>query len=179
MKEIQLHDRVFRLYLPYERIQERIAEMADALYRQLGKEEVPVFIPVLKGAFLFGADFFKAYPGLGEIDFIKASSYEATESTGDLMIHHQPVEAALRGRTIVLLEGVVDTGLTLHHLIRHLEKLTNRIFVVALFNKQQKRRFEIPLTLVGFEIPALFIVGYGMDYNNLGRNLKDVYVLKD
>ncbi len=176
---IRLDDKTFVLYKHSQEIHNKVQELANKLKELLPANTVPVFVPILKGAFVFAADFIRAYKGPCEIDFIKASSYTKDKSSGELTVHVSLDNVKWKGRTIVLLDGIVDTGLTLSKLIEDIEQFAGRIVVITLFDKHKERKHNVNIDLVGFKIPSLFIVGYGMDYKGLGRNLPHVYIHKE
>ncbi len=176
---IRLHDKTFVLYKHSEEIQAKVQELALELKGLLPGGTIPVFVPILKGAFVFAADFVRYFQGPCEIDFIKASSYTKDKSSGELTVHVSLDNVKWKGRTIVLLDGIVDTGLTLTKLVADINKFAGKVLVVTLFDKHKERKHEVQLDLVGFKIPSLFIVGYGMDYRGLGRNLPHVYIHKE
>ncbi|NPA33426.1 MAG: hypoxanthine phosphoribosyltransferase [Chlorobi bacterium] len=176
---IRLHDKTFILYKHSDEILSRVRELARELKELLPDETIPVFVPILKGAFVFAADFVRFFKGPCEIDFIKASSYTKDKSSGELTVHVSLDDVKWKGRTIVLLDGIVDTGLTLNKLVADINKFAGKVFVVTLFDKHKERKHNVQLDLVGFKIPSLFIVGYGMDYRGLGRNLPHVYIHKE
>ncbi len=176
---IRLHDKTFVLYKRSDEIKTKVQELATELKSILPDGIVPVFVPILKGAFVFAADFVRYFQGPCEIDFIKASSYTKDKSSGELTVHVSLDDIKWKGRTIILLDGIVDTGLTLNKLVKDINKFAGKVYVVTLFDKHRERKHSVKLDLVGFKIPSLFIVGYGMDYKGLGRNLPHVYIHKE
>jgi hypoxanthine phosphoribosyltransferase len=176
MKEIKIHDKTFVEFIP----EKKILEAVDFLAEQVRKDTTgkPVFIIVLKGGLLFGADFAKAYNGDAVFDFIRLKSYSGTESTGKveviLNVHEQ-----LEGKEVYVLEDIVDTGHTLEKIREILKnKHPKYIKIVTLFYKPDSYVKDFPVDFVGIKIPNKFIVGYGLDYDEEGRNLRDVYQLK-
>jgi len=143
------------------------------------KDEIPVFIGVLNGSFMFVSDFVKKYPKPCEVTFIKLASYEGLKSTEDIQ-RLIGLTQDLTGRTVVILEDIIDSGNTLaevHRIFKN-EKV-KELKIATLFYKPEAYKKDFKLHYVGFEIPEKFIVGYGLDYNGLGRYLSSVYQLKD
>ncbi|WP_420323042.1 adenylate kinase [Flagellimonas sp.] len=173
---IKLHDKMFRPYLRENQILEAIDKMASQIADDY-KDEIPVFVGVLNGAFMFVSDFLKAYQHPCEVSFVKLSSYQGLTSTG-IVETLLDVPENIQGRSIIILEDVIDTGRTLKQLV-HLFSQTNakEFKVASLFYKSDAYNGEYAIDYVGLEIPDTFIVGYGLDYNELGRNLREVYQL--
>lgn len=141
------------------------------------KGEIPIFVGVLNGSFMFVSDFLKAYQHPCEVTFVKLSSYQGLTSTG-IVETLLDVSEDIEGRSVIILEDIIDTGRTLQQLV-HLFSGTNvkEFKIASLFYKSEIYNGEYAIDYVGVEIPSSFIVGYGLDYNELGRNLKDVYQL--
>ncbi|HEY0091910.1 MAG TPA: phosphoribosyltransferase family protein, partial [Flavobacterium sp.] len=154
-----------------------IAKMAEQVEADFG-DEIPVFIGVLNGAFMVVSDFMKHYKKPCEVSFIKFASYDGTESTNDVK-ELIGLNQDLTGRTVIVIEDIVDTGNTLFGLKTMFKKQNVKHFKIAtLFFKPEAYTKDIKLDYVGIRIPNKFIVGYGLDYNGLGRNLPEVYQLK-
>ncbi len=160
-----------------EKIQARVKEMARAISRDLG-ERPAVFIGVLTGAFVFLSDLIRELTVPMEVDFIRAASYgEATESSGTITIT-KDVELQIKGRDVVLVEDIVDTGLTLSSLIEHLKAKGPASLRVAVFiDKRERREKEVVLDYVGFTVASGFLVGYGLDCAGCHRELRAIYEL--
>lgn len=176
MNEIRLHDKIFVPFISADEISRAVRRLA----RQVRKDvtDIPVFITVLKGGFVFAADFAKHYDGPAEFDFIRVKSYRNTQSSGIVEILLD-ITADIRDREIYVLEDIVDTGNTLGTILDMIYKHRPKsVKIVSLFFKPEAYKKDYPVHFVGLEIPNKFIVGYGLDYNELGRNLKDVYQLK-
>lgn len=173
---IKLHDKVFKPYLKEEEILRAIEKMAVEIAKDY-KDEVPLFVGVLNGAFMFVSDFLKAYQHPCEVSFVRLSSYQGLTSTG-IVETLLDVPEELEGKSVIILEDVVDTGRTLKQLV-HLFSSTNvkEFKIAALFYKSEVYNGEYPIDYIGLDIPDNFIVGYGLDYNELGRNLREVYQL--
>jgi hypoxanthine phosphoribosyltransferase len=174
---MKILDLEFKHYKNSDEIRQAIKTLA----RQLDQDYVnrdPLFLVILNGAFIFAADLLRELKIPAEISFIKLSSYKKISSSGrvkELIGLNNPIF----NRNIIILEDIIDTGLTLQYTIETLKDLgAASIEVVALFLKPESFKKNIDIRYVGFEIPGNFIVGYGMDYQGFGRNLKDVYIKK-
>lgn len=176
-QSIAVHDKTFERYLEEEEVQSLVEELARELEAEL-RGEVPLFIGVLNGVVMFFADFIRYYRAACEISFVRLRSYEGTQSSSEVKTLLD-VEEDLSGRTVVILEDIVDTGHTLQRLYGLLAcRGAKSVRVIALFLKPDRFRGALPIHRVGKEIPDKFIIGYGLDYNGLGRNLSTIYQLK-
>ena len=176
MSTIKLHDKNFSIYLSEEIIQQKVKELADALNREYAGKR-PLFIAILNGSFMFAADIFKHLTVDAEICFIKLASYRGTKSTGQV-ITAIGLDHDLYDRDVVILEDIVDTGKTLNEFLPQLHHQQPRSFaIVTLLHKAEATQYPLTLAHVGFVIPDKFVVGYGLDYDGLGRNLKEIYQL--
>ena len=174
---VKLHDVVFEPYVSEEEINEAINKIADKLNADY-KDERPVFLSVLNGSFMFSSEIMKKYKGECDIQFVKLGSYKGTESTGDVKTLIG-LTKSLAGKKVVILEDIVDTGGTLKELDQILnEKNVADYKVATLFHKPSMYHEKFKLDYTGIEIPNEFIVGYGLDYDGLGRNLTSVYKRK-
>lgn len=174
---IKLQDLYFTPFISEKRITEAIEEVAKKLNKDL-RDEKPVFLGVLNGAFLFAAEVIKRFEGDCEVSFVKLSSYEGTRSAGkvDSLLG---LNQSLKDRTVVVIEDIVDTGNTIESIDRILKaEKVKQYKILTLFYKPEAYKKSLPIDYVGMEIPNDFIVGYGLDYNGLGRNLRQVYKLK-
>ncbi len=174
---IKIRDYTFEVFLSQEEIQARVKELGASLATE-HKDHFPLFLGVLKGVFVFMADLVRACPIPMEVTFAKVSSYKGMESTGQVKYSFPP-DISLAGRHVVLVEDIVDTGTTLHHLIPFLqnEQLASLTVVTFLF-KPDALKYPLQLDHVGFEIPNDFVIGYGLDYDERGRELPELYRLK-
>ncbi|HEV7331687.1 MAG TPA: hypoxanthine phosphoribosyltransferase [Flavisolibacter sp.] len=176
MSTIKLHDKHFSIYLSEEQIQQKVKELAEALNCEYAGRK-PLFIAILNGSFMFAADIFKHLTIDAEICFIKLASYRGLKSTGQV-ITAIGLDHDLYDRDVVILEDIVDTGKTLNEFLPQLHHQQPRSFaIVTLLHKAEATQFPLTLAHVGFEIPDKFVVGYGLDYDGLGRNLKEIYQL--
>jgi len=172
-----LHDKIFESFIDEKTINTAVKNLATQIYNDYHEKE-PVFLSILNGSFMFTSDLLKNYHGLCLISFIKLHSYINDKSTGNvnsLIGLNENIE----GKTVIILEDIIDTGNTLAKIIAQLKnKKTNEIKVCSLFFKPDAYKKSIPIDYIGIKIPNKFIVGYGLDYNGLGRNLSHVYKLK-
>jgi hypoxanthine phosphoribosyltransferase len=178
MPAIKLHDKTFDDYLSEADIQAKVKYIADQLNRDY-KGKRPLFIAILNGSFMFAADVFKNLSIDAEICFIKLASYKGSKSTGHV-ITAIGLDIDLIGRHVVILEDIVDTGKTLHEFLpqlRHQQPASLKI--VALLHKPEATIFPMHIDYLGFSIPDKFVVGYGLDYDGLGRNIPEIYRLAD
>ncbi|MCQ0111060.1 adenylate kinase [Zhouia amylolytica] len=174
---IKLHDKYFVPYVTATELDEVVSELARNLKRDM-EGEVPVFLSVLNGSFMFTSDFVKKYDGDCEVSFIKLASYCGTESTGTVK-ELVGVNQSLKGRSVVVLEDIIDSGNTLEVIYDLLKKeKVKDLKIVTLFFKPVAFTKKLKIDYIGKEIPNRFIVGYGLDYDELGRNLPEVYQLK-
>lgn len=175
MKNVTILDREFELFIPYEKIRSIIEEMADQMNKDL-KDKNPLFICILNGSFMFAAEIFKRISLLdAEISFIKLASYSGTNTTGSVK-ELIGLNEDLTGRTVVILEDIVDSGITIDKTIEQIKsKNPLEIKIATLLLKPDALQVQVPLDYIGIEIPNDFIVGYGLDYNGRGRNLIDIY----
>lgn len=172
---ITLHDKPFRPYLPADQLAAALDELAARLNRDYAGRR-PLFVVVLTGAFMFASDLLKRITEPCEIVFIRVASYEGTETSGQVT-EVLGLREDVRGRHVVVLEDIVDTGHTMHYLLPQLQAQGPASLEVAtLFFKPDSLRHDLNLKYVALRIPNDFVVGYGLDYDGLGRNLPDVYV---
>ena len=178
MTEIKVHDKIFVPYLSAEMIANKVKELAQQISKDYeGKK--PLFIAVLNGSFLFAADVFRQLSIEAEISFIKLASYKGTTSSGHV-ITAIGLEESLFERHVILLEDIVDTGKTLHDFLPQIERQSPAsVKIAALLTKPEALQFPLTAQYVGFEIPNKFVVGYGLDYDGLGRNIPELYQLKE
>lgn len=178
MNSITIHDKTFTPYLTHDELQEVIKELAFKVYDDY-KDETPVFVGVLNGVIMFFSDFLKYYPGKCEVAFLQVSSYNGgLESTG-IIQKKMDLTKDVKGRHIILMEDIVDTGNTVQSLHEYFTKTQKpkSVKIVSLLLKPEVYKKDFKIDFVGKEIPNKFVVGYGLDYDELGRNLKDLYQL--
>lgn len=173
---IRLHELEFVPFISAAEVQARVVALGEALDAQFAGKN-PLFIGVLSGAFIFTADLVRGFRDSCEIAFVKLSSYAGVRSSGQVQ-SVIGLDKDLRGRHLIVVEDIVDTGRTLHFFLETLYgQQPASLTVVALLRKPAAAEFPVPLDLVGFDIENRFVVGYGLDYEGLGRNLPGIYVL--
>ena len=173
---IHLHDKTFESFISAEEIDFAIANMAKQMDNDFF-DETPIFVGILNGSFMVMSDLMKHYKGMCEVSFMKMASYEGTESTNDVK-QLIGINENLEGRTVVIVEDIVDTGNTIEELKALFKsKGVKHLKIATLFFKPEAYKKDIKIDYIGIRIPNKFIVGYGLDYDGLGRNLADVYQL--
>ncbi len=177
MEKMQLKDKKFTLSISAEEIQLAVKEIANKINHDFKNKSAPVFVSILNGSFMFTADLLKRIEAQCEITFLKLASYEGTGSSGNVK-RLIGLNESLQGRNVIVLEDIVDTGITLEQIIKEIDKFKPESLKVAtLLFKPEAYQKNIGLDYIGMEIPNRFIVGYGLDYDGLGRNLPDIYAL--
>lgn len=177
MRIQKLHDLYFKPFLSAKEVQTIVHSLAQQVKADLPKDEVPLFVGILNGCFLFAADFIREYQGNCEVSFVKLASYQGTSSTEQVK-QLVGINEDLTGRTVIILEDIIDTGNTLQEIYEIFkDQQVKALKIVSLFFKPDVFRKELPIDYIGKSIPDKFIVGYGLDYNGLGRNLPDIYQL--
>lgn len=176
MSRVTIKDKTFEVLMPEERIKQRVKEVAQQISRDMeGKN--PLFLAVLNGAFIFAADLMREMTIPCEISFVKLASYQGTTSTGHIK-EVIGINEDLTGRTVIILEDIVESGLTIKRMIESLgTRNPASVHICTLFFKPEKLKEDLKLDYVAFEIPNDFILGYGLDYDQQGRGLKDLYKL--
>ncbi len=175
---IHLHDKAFVPFISSEELNFAITNLAKQMDDDFF-DEVPVFVGVLNGAFMVLSDLMKQYRGMCEVSFVKMASYEGTQTTNEVK-QLIGLNQNLEGRTVVIVEDIIDTGNTIEELKAIFkEKNVKHLKIATLFLKPDAYKKDIKIDYVGIRIPNKFIVGYGLDYDGLGRNLPDVYQLAE
>ena len=174
MDTVKIKDKSFRVSIPEAEIKERVKALAEQMSKDLeGKN--PIFLGVLNGSFIFAADLMREMTVPCEISFVKLASYQGTTSTGKVR-EVLGINENLSGRTVVIVEDIVESGQTMKQMIESLgTRNPESVRICTLFFKPEKLKEDLDLDYVAFRIPDDFIVGYGLDYDGLGRELKDVY----
>lgn len=177
MGNITLHDKEFRPFIAAEKIDKVIAGMAQQMNQDLQADE-PLFLSILNGSFMFTSDLIKqiTIPGT-QISFVKVASYSGTSSSGEVK-ELIGLKEDISGRTIVILEDIIDSGRSMNHLLAYLQaKNAKRVVVATLFYKPKAQVCHVPIDYYGLELENDFVVGRGLDYDGLGRNYPDLYIL--
>lgn len=178
MATIDIKDKTFETLIPEEEILRRVKTVADKMNNDL-KGKNPLLLGVLNGSFIFAADLMRMLTIDCEISFVKMSSYEGTASTGAVK-KLVGLKENIEGRTIVIVEDIVDTGLTMEQMLKYLEEFKPaEVHICTLLLKPENLKRDLNIEYVAMEIPNDFILGYGLDYDGLGRNLRDIYVVKE
>jgi hypoxanthine phosphoribosyltransferase len=176
MKEIQVHDKRFREFIPEQAIIDKVKEMAFRINDDFRDREV-TFIGVLNGSFMFAADLFRRIGVKARITFVKLASYSGTSSSGsvrELIGWNED----LKGRSVIVVEDIVDSGVTVEYIVNCLLlKNVADVRIAALLVKPEVYKKSFRIDYIGFEIPNNFVIGYGLDYEGFGRNLPSVYSL--
>lgn len=169
----------FKIFITKDQIDERMVQLGKAMDRDFeGKK--PIFIGILNGAFVFLSDLMRHVSIPCEVDFMKLSSYgDAKVSSGEVTeLKH--IDAIIEGRHVILVEDIIDTGLSMNYMVARIkENNPASVSVCTLLHKKEATKHEVQIDYVGFEIPNAFVLGYGLDYAQEGRNLSQIYVLDD
>lgn len=177
MQTKQIKDKEFDLFISASQIQERILTVASKINEDYADTQ-PLFICVLNGAFMFASDLIKKMDFFPEISFVKVSSYSGLHTTGAVK-NLIGLNEDINGRDIILIEDIIDSGLTMKYLLEELnDRHAKSIRMATLLFKPDAFKGNYPVDYIGFKIPNEFVVGYGMDYDGFGRNLPDIYHLK-
>jgi hypoxanthine phosphoribosyltransferase len=178
MQEIRIHDKVFIPYLSQTEIETAVKTLAEAISIDYADKN-PLFIAILNGSFMFAAELFKWLAIPAEICFIKLASYKGTTSSGHV-ITSIGLDTAIKDRHVIILEDILDTGKTLDSFLPQLYNMNPAsLKIAALLHKPDATVYNVPLDYNGFKIPNKFVVGFGLDYNGLGRNIPALYQLKE
>ena len=176
MSIVKIKDKTFRTFIPEDQIAERVKAVSERINKDLADKN-PLFLAVLNGSFIFAADLMRNITIPCEISFVKLASYQGTTSTG-VIKEVIGLNEELAGRTVVILEDIVDTGFTIKRMIETLgTRGPESVHVCTLLLKPGKLQVPLNVEYVAMEIPNDFIVGYGLDYDQQGRNLRDIYTL--
>lgn len=178
MQSVTIDDKRFDLFISNAAIAEKISETGKLIAEEY-RDKNPVFLCVLNGAYVFAADLLRQVDVPGEVCFIKLSSYEGMRSTGEVQTLIG-LKIDLHSRHVVVIEDIIDTGKTIHELLPLItEKTPASVKLVCLLSKPEARTHEVKIDYNCFEIPDKFVMGYGLDYNGLGRNLPEIYALAE
>jgi len=178
MPEIHVHDKTFVPYLSQEEIEDAVKRLADKINADYANES-PLFIAILNGSFMFAAELFKNLTIASEICFIKLASYKGTTSSGHV-ITSIGLDTEIKNKHVIILEDILDTGKTLSQFLPQLKNQNPKsLKIAALLHKPEATIHEVELDYNCFKIPNKFVIGFGLDYNGLGRNIPAVYQLKE
>lgn len=175
-KKIQVHDKAFEPVIKAETIERELMRLANEINLDY-KDKKPLFLAILNGSFMFAADLFKRIDVESEICFIKLASYKGTKSTGNV-ITSIGLDEPLRGRHVIILEDIVDTGNTLSKFLPQInDQMPASVKIAAMLQKPEALLHDLKVDYLGFSVPNVFLLGYGLDYDGLGRNLPEIYKL--
>lgn len=175
--EIVLHDKTFEKYIDADKIAQQLKVMGQKISEEYENKKI-YFLCILNGSFIFAADLVRSVNSKSEIHFVKLASYEGTTSTGNVS-ELIGLNVDLKGKHVIVIEDIVDTGKTLQKILEILKvKEVKDCKIASLLYKPSCYKGDVSINYVGFEIPDDFVVGYGLDYDNLGRTYKDLYKLK-
>ncbi len=179
MDKIRIRDKNFKLYIPEEKIEQAVSRMAKEIKTDIeGKKDVQ-FVCILSGSFMFTAELMAELDGPYKISFARYSSYSGTSSTG-MLKEIMPIEGDLVGKTLILIEDIVDTGFTMHNLIHQLKhRGAAEVKLATMLFKPESLKCDLRPDYVGIEISPAFIVGHGLDYDGEGRTYRDIYVVDE
>jgi len=178
MNIIKVHDKEFKTFFSAEDIHIQVNRIATQINNDYNGKR-PLFIAILNGSFMFATDLFKALTIEAEICFIKLASYKGIKSTGQV-VTTIGLDQTIKDRDIIVIEDIVDTGKTLHEFLPQLLNLAPAsIKIATLLHKPEALKYPLQLNYIGFEVPNKFLLGYGLDYDGLGRNLNEIYQLVD
>lgn len=177
-QRVTLNDKTFEVMIPAEEIDKAVAKVAEQLNKDYAEsEKAPIFVGVLNGSYMFLSDLVRKTTFNNEVTFVRISSYEGTQSTGSIT-QKSCIDIDIEGRDIIIVEDIVETGHSINHMLQYIKSLKpSSVEVCTLFFKPEKYLYDLPIKYCAMEIGNEFIVGYGLDYDQLGRNLKDIYVL--
>ncbi|MCG7857731.1 hypoxanthine phosphoribosyltransferase [Flavihumibacter sp.] len=178
MTDIRVNDKTFEPYLTAEEINGQVQRLASEINRDY-KGKRPLFIPILNGSFMFASDLFKAISIDAEICFIKLASYKGTKSTGQV-VTAIGLDIDIHNRHVIIVEDIVDTGKTLSEFLPQLNhQQPASLELAVLLHKPDATEYPTHIKYLGFSIPNKFVLGYGLDYDGLGRNIPEIYQLKE
>lgn len=176
---VKCNGEIFKPYITEDEIRNRVKAMGEQLTKDFeGKQ--PIFIGVLNGAYIFLSDLMRYVQMPCEVDFLKLSSYGDEKVSSGQVTSLKEIDADIKGRHVILVEDIVDTGLSMKYLLNQLgTKQPASLTTVTLLHKEEATHHDVTLDYIGFNIPTLFVLGYGLDYAQEGRNLAQIYILND
>ena len=179
MSTVVLHDKKFKICMTAAQIDQAVAKVAEKINSDLKDVDVPIFLSILNGSFMFTADLMRKIEVKSDVVFVKLASYQGTESTGEVK-QIVGLTKGVEGKTVVVVEDIVETGNTIEEIHKILKDAgAADIKICTLLYKPDAYKKNIPIDYAALQIPNDFIVGYGLDYNQLGRQYKDIYVLDE
>jgi hypoxanthine phosphoribosyltransferase len=176
MSTIKVHDKTFDTFLSKSAISEQVKRIAQEINKDF-KGKTPLFIAILNGSFMFASDLFKELEIEAQVCFIKLASYQGVKSTGNV-VTSIGLDVSLKDRDVIVIEDIVDTGKTLHDFLPQImDQNPASLKIATLLHKPDALKYPLTIDYVGFSIPNKFVVGYGLDYDGLGRNFKEIFQL--
>jgi hypoxanthine phosphoribosyltransferase len=178
MSAIKVHDKTFDTFLSESAINEQVKRIAQEINTDY-KGKTPLFIAILNGSFMFASDLFKELDIEAQVCFIKLASYQGVKSTGNV-VTSIGLDVSLKDREVIVIEDIVDTGKTLHDFLPQImDQNPVSLKIATLLHKPEALKYPLKIDYVGFSIPNKFVVGYGLDYDGLGRNLREIFQLAE
>ncbi len=178
MKNIKIHDKHFEPFIVYEEIDKATSKVASSINTDL-KGQTPIFLVILNGSFMFAGDLLKKIELPCEVSFVKLASYAGTKST-ETIRQLIGFDEDIAGRTIIIVEDIIDSGFTMENVLGQLDRMgAGDVRIATLLFKPDAFKKSYKIDYIGIEIPNDFIVGYGLDYDSQGRNLKDIYKITE
>ena len=178
MNTIKVHDKTFSTFLSETAINEQVKRIAQEINSDY-QGKTPLFIAILNGSFMFASDLFKELEIEAQVCFIKLASYQGVKSTGNV-VTSIGLDVSLKDREVIVIEDIVDTGKTLHDFLPQImDQNPASVKLATLLHKPDALKYPLTIDYVGFSIPNKFVVGYGLDYDGLGRNLKEIFQLAE
>jgi len=178
MSTIKVHDKTFDTFLSESAINEQVKRIAQEINTDY-KGKTPLFIAILNGSFMFASDLFKELNIEAQVCFIKLASYQGVKSTGNV-VTSIGLDVSLKDREVIVIEDIVDTGKTLHDFLPQImDQHPSSLKIATLLHKPEALKYPLKIDYVGFSIPNKFVVGYGLDYDGLGRNLREIFQLSE
>lgn len=178
MSTIKVHDKSFSTFLSESAINEQVKRIAQEINTDY-KGKTPLFIAILNGSFMFASDLFKELEIEAQVCFIKLASYQGVKSTGNV-VTSIGLDVSLKDRDVVVIEDIVDTGKTLHDFLPQImDQNPASLKIATLLHKPEALKYPLTIDYVGFSIPNKFVVGFGLDYDGLGRNLREIFQLAE
>jgi len=178
MSTIKVHDKTFDTFLSESAINEQVKRIAQEINTDY-KGKTPLFIAILNGSFMFASDLFKELNIEAQVCFIKLASYQGVKSTGNV-VTSIGLDVSLKDREVIVIEDIVDTGKTLHDFLPQImDQHPSSLKIATLLHKPEALKYPLKIDYVGFSIPNKFVVGYGLDYDGLGRNLREIFQLAE
>jgi hypoxanthine phosphoribosyltransferase len=178
MSTIKVHDKTFDTFLSESAINEQVKRIAQEINIDY-KDKTPLFIAILNGSFMFASDLFKELDIETQVCFIKLASYQGVKSTGNV-VTSIGLDVSLKDREVIVIEDIVDTGKTLHDFLPQImDQHPSSLKIATLLHKPEALKYSLTIDYVGFSIPNKFVVGYGLDYDGLGRNLREIFQLAE